>query len=165
VNACALIRDLRPEQSCIFLWLGGQPEELKKQPFFRALQQTLIRKNLSEYVKFLPYTPQVGEFYGDLDLFVLPSRMEAFPLVVLEALLKEKPVVAMDVAGVREVIDERTGYLVKDQSAEGLAEGILYFLESEERRQQAGKAGRQRVLEHFEARVQAPKWLQLLRNL
>ena len=165
VNACALIRDHHPEQPCVFLWLGGHPEELQKQPFFRSIQQILVRKNLSEYVRFLPYTPQVGEFYAHLDIFVLPSRMEAFPLVVLEALLKEKPVVAMDVAGVREVIDQQTGYLVKDQSAEGLAAGILYFLESEERRLRAGKAGRQRVLERFEARVQAPKWLALLQNL
>ncbi|TDB63470.1 glycosyltransferase family 4 protein [Arundinibacter roseus] len=165
VNACAEIQQLRPEQPCLFLWLGGYPDELQRQPFFRSIQKSIARKNLSEHFRFLPYTPQVSDFYGHLDIFVLPSRMEAFPLVVLEALLKEIPVVAMDVAGVREVIDQQTGYLVKDQSSEGLAEGIRYFLESQDRRKTAGKQGRARVLEQFEARVQAPKWLHLLQNL
>ncbi|MBB5284971.1 glycosyltransferase involved in cell wall biosynthesis [Rhabdobacter roseus] len=127
--------------------------------------KTIEREGLSSYFQFLPYTSEVNDFYSQLDIFVLPSRMEAFPLVVLEAFLVEKPVVAMDVAGVREVVDAETGYLVKDRTPEGLAEGILYFLESEERRREAGRKGRQRVLENFEAQVQVKKWFDILNQL
>lgn len=157
IKACGILKEKLPEQSFLFLWLGGQSPSTNKQPYLKSLESSIERSGLSAHFQFLPYTSDVSDFYAQLDIFVLPSRMEAFPLVVLEALLKEKPVVAMDVAGVREVIDGQTGYLVKDQTAEGLAGGILYFLTSHERRREAGQAGRQRVLEKFEARAVAPK--------
>ncbi|GAB2784017.1 glycosyltransferase family 4 protein [Rhabdobacter roseus] len=165
IQACALLKGKVPHQPFQFLWLGGQPGASQNHPYYRALLKTIEREGLSSYFQFLPYTSEVNDFYSQLDIFVLPSRMEAFPLVVLEAFLVEKPVVAMDVAGVREVVDAETGYLVKDRTPEGLAEGILYFLESEERRREAGRKGRQRVLENFEAQVQVKKWFDILNQL
>ncbi len=165
LRTCSIIREKVPDREFAFVWLGGQPGVQEKQSYFQALQKSIQRENLASQFLMLPHSNDIGNFYSHLDMFVLPSRMEAFPLVVLEALLAEKPVVAMDVAGVREVIDTETGYLVKDRTPEGLAEGILYFLESEERRKVAGQKGRQRVLERFEAEVQAPKWLAILENL
>ena len=165
LSALLILRDKLPAQQFVFLWLGGNREILEKQTYYRALQKSIARHGLADRFLILPQTADVVDFYAELDIFVLPSRMEAFPLVVLEALLSKKPVVAMDVAGVREVIDPETGYLVKDRTPEGLAEGILYFLESGERRKEAGRKGRQRVLENFEANVQAPKWLKILDNL
>jgi glycosyltransferase involved in cell wall biosynthesis len=163
LRTCALLKVSHPHLRFHFVWLGGSSGT--SLPYPRALQQTLAREDLADDFRFLPHTPQVGNFYADLDIFVLPSRMEAFPLVVLEALLAQKPVVAMDVAGVREVIDHTTGYLVKDRTPEGLAEGILYFMESDERRREAGRKGRERVLQKYEAQVQALKWFDLINNL
>lgn len=165
IRACAILKQILPEQKFVFLWLGGDPKTLKNQPYYRALCKTIERENLTSHFRFLPQTTTVSAFYADLDIFVLPSRMEAFPLVVLEALLAEKPVVAMDVAGVREVINTETGYLVKDRTPEGLAEGIRYFMQSETRRITAGQNGRKRVLENFEAEVQVKKWLHILKNV
>ncbi len=165
IRACAMLKESLPEQKFMFLWLGGDPKTLKNQTYYRALCKTIERENLASHFRFLPHTGTVGAFYADLDIFVLPSRMEAFPLVVLEALLAEKPVVAMDVAGVREVINADTGYLVKDCTPEGLAEGIQYFMQSETRRVAAGQKGRSIVLERYEARVQVKKWLHILEEL
>lgn len=165
LRTCSIIREKLPNQKFVFVWLGGQPDVQEKQPFYRALQESIRRENLTSQFIILPHSNDIGNFYAHLDIFVLPSRMEAFPLVVLEAFLAEKPVVAMDVAGVREVIDAETGYLVKDSTPEGLAEGILYFMSSEERRREAGRKGRQRVLEEFEAKVQAPRWLEILKKI
>ena len=164
IRACAILKQILPEQKFVFLWLGGDPKALKNQPYYRALCKTIEREDLASHFHFLPQTATVGSFYADLDIFVLPSRMEAFPLVVLEALLAEKPVVAMDVAGVREVINTETGYLVKDRTPEGLAEGIQYFMQNETRRTDAGQKGRSIVLERYEARVQVKKWLHILEN-
>ncbi len=164
LRACLILREKLPEQQLVFLWLGGKPELLKSQPYYRALQKSIVRHDLSNCFRLLPHKADVADFYAELDIFALPSRMEAFPLVVLEALLAQKPVVAMDVAGVREVVDSETGYLVKDRTPEGLAEGILCLINSEKRRRQAGINGRKRVLEKFESSVQAPKWLDILEN-
>ena len=165
IRACAILKQKFPEQTFVFLWLGGDPKALKNQPYYRALCKTIEREDLTSHFRFLPQTATVGSFYADLDIFVLPSRMEAFPLVVLEALLAEKPVVAMDVAGVREAVDTETGYLVKDRTPEGLAEGIQYFMQNETRRIEAGQKGRSIVLEKYEAKVQVEKWLHILENV
>ncbi len=162
LRACSLLRQKMPEQKFLFLWLGGPPDGQAKSVYYRALLQSIERENLQAHVRFLPHTAEVGDFYADLDIFVLPSRMEAFPLVILEAFLAEKPVVAMDVAGIREVVDTDTGYLVRDRTPEGLAEGIAYFVQNKELRLKAGQAGRQRVLSSYEATGQALKWRQLL---
>ncbi len=165
LNACLILREKLPEQQLVFVWMGGNPEVLDKQPYFQALKQSIARHGLADGFRLLPHAADVADFYAELDIFVLPSRMEAFPLVVLEALLAEKPVVAMDVAGVREVVDSETGYLVKDRTPEGLAEGILHFAGSEVLRRRAGSAGRKRVLTNFESSILAPKWLQILESL
>lgn len=162
IRACSLLRKKMPEQKILFVWLGGAPDGQAKSVYYRALLQSIERENLQTHVRFLPHTAEVGDFYADLDIFVLPSRMEAFPLVILEAFLAEKPVVAMDVAGIREVVDTDTGYLVRDRTPEGLAEGIAYFVQNKELRLKAGQAGRKRVLSSYEATGQALKWRQLL---
>ncbi len=144
-----------------FEWLGAPT---KPNPYFSSMQALVKERGLENFIRFLPASAQTNTFYSGIDIFVLPSRTEAFPLSILEAMLFEKPVVAMDVGGIREVVDLETGYLVKDRTPEGLAEGILYFLGSKERRKEAGRRGRQRVLENFEAEIQAPKWLTILHN-
>lgn len=145
-----------------FRWLGAPA---RPNPYFSSLLELVKKYGLENYISFLPASSQTAEFYSGIDIFVLPSRIEAFPLSILEAMLFEKPVVAMDVGGVREVVDAETGYLVKDRTPEGLAEGIRYFVEDAELRHQTGKNGRQRVLANFEARIQAPKWLKILEDL
>lgn len=143
-------------------WLGTPTVH---DPYFQTIESLVKARGLENTVHFLNARPQTAAFYAEIDILVLPSRTEAFPLCILEAMLFEKPVVAMDVGGVREAVDAETGHLVKDRTPEGLAEGIFCLLENEERRKVAGQKGRQRVLERFEANVQAPKWLKILDNL
>jgi glycosyltransferase involved in cell wall biosynthesis len=141
-------------------WLG-----VSASPYFHSIQNLVKKRELEDCITFLPASPDTASFYTGIDIFVLPSRIEAFPLSILEAMLFEKPVVAMDVGGVREVVDAETGYLVRDRTPEGLAEGIMYFMQNETQRVEAGRKGRKRVLENYEAQVQAKKWLKLLENV
>lgn len=168
INSCKIVLEtmatISPSTKILFVWQGGNPEVYSKQLYYKALSCTISRLNLNNSFIFLQNTTQMASFFSGIDMFALPSRSEAFPLVVLEALLFEKPVVAMDVGGVREVIDAETGYLVKDRTPEGLAEGILHFMQSEKRRIEAGRKGRNIVLEKYEAKVQVKKWLQILEN-
>lgn len=167
VNACKIVLDNchNPDKKIVFVWQGGDPETFQKQMFFKSLISNLIRLKIESNFYFLPYSANMSSFFAEIDVFALPSRSEAFPLVVLEALLFEKPVVAMDVGGVREVIDSETGYLVKDRTPEGLADGILHFINNPEMGKTAGKNGKKRVLEKFEAEVQSKKWVEILNSL
>ena len=146
-----------------FVWVGAPINSNNK--YFQSILKLSEELGLEDKIQFLPPTYDVRSFLECIDFFILPSRTEAFPLVVLEALLFEKPVVAMDVGGVREVIDSQTGYLVKDRTPEGLAEGILHFINNPDMGKIAGKNGKKRVLENFEAEVQSKKWIEILNSL
>ena len=85
-----------------------------------------------------------------MDVFVLPSLSEGLPLSILEALAIEKSVVATDVGGIPEVMqNEVTGYLVPPKNPQILADKILQLLLNPQLAADFGKAGRKRVEEAF----------------
>jgi D-inositol-3-phosphate glycosyltransferase len=72
---------------------------------------------------------QLPVFYAAADVVAVPSRYESFGLVAVEALACGKPVVASRVGGLRFTIDEgTTGFLVKPQSPQALAEALELIL-------------------------------------
>ena len=84
------------------------------------------------------------------DVFVLPSRFEAFPLTILEAMLAGIPVVATDVGSVAEaVVDGSTGLLVPPGDAVALASAIARLRDDPGLRQRMGERGRRRALDLF----------------
>ena len=93
------------------------------------------------------------------DVFVLPSRFEAFPLTIVEAMLAGVPVVASDVGSVVEaVLDGSTGLLVPPGDAEALADAVRGLAEDPERRRELGERGRRRALELFTAEAMAARY-------
>src|SRR6202165_4906355 len=89
-------------------------------------------------------------------VFVCPSIYEPFGLVILEAMACETPVVASRVGGIPEIVVEgETGYLVDFDAADldrftgALAERIEELLRDTTLAAKMGKAGRERVLQHF----------------
>jgi glycosyltransferase involved in cell wall biosynthesis len=96
------------------------------------------------------------------DLFVLPSRNEAFSVALLEAGAFGKPIVATDVCGVGELIENRvTGILVPAEDVAALASGILAALEDVQTASRYGRRLRERVMNHFTAEQTSRKYLRL----
>jgi glycosyltransferase involved in cell wall biosynthesis len=84
------------------------------------------------------------------DTFVLPSHTEGMPNVVLEAMAAGKPVIATDVGGVSEVIqDGVSGVLVPPKDPESLKRAMLDLLADEEKATRMGRAGRERIESSF----------------
>ena len=77
------------------------------------------------------------------DLFVLPSRSEAFPNAILEAMAAGLPIVASGVGGIVELIDDnRTGLLVAPDDPEALADRICRLMADPVRAARLGDAAR-----------------------
>ena len=119
-------------------------------PRRQVLEQKVQNLGLSGQVKFLPPEPDLRSLYHQADLFVLSSRAEALPNVILEAMAAGLPVVATRVGGVPEaVVPEATGLLVDPGDDTGLAGALARLLDDPAARRAMGRAARQRVLDHF----------------
>ena len=113
-------------------------------------EQYIAQKGLSAHFILPGRATDILERLTLLDLFMLSSRSEALPNVLLEAQSVGVPVVAFDVGGVSEaMIDGITGRLVKDLSASGLANAALRALSDAEWMSRAGEAGPKFVSEQF----------------
>jgi glycosyltransferase involved in cell wall biosynthesis len=90
-----------------------------------ALEQLATSLGIDERLTITGWKPDARRDIAGFDVFVLPSRDEAFPLTIVEAMLSSTPVVATDVGSVREaVIDGETGLLVPPGDVGALAAAI-----------------------------------------
>jgi len=106
------------------------------------------------YLKFVEPGARVAELLPAFDLFVMPSRAEGIPTSILEAMACGLPVIATDVGGVREVVEEGvTGRLVKPRDSANLAEAILDLLQKPGLRAQMGVQARQRAVERYDTSI------------
>ncbi len=86
---------------------------------------------LNDIVRFHGIKPkeEVAKFMRDCDFFVLPSLVETFGVVLIEALASGKPVVTTNIGGPGEIINEEVGRLVPPKDEKALAEAIDYMLD------------------------------------
>lgn len=89
-------------------------------------------------------------FYRDCDIFVAPSRFESFGLILVEAMIFGKPVVACRVGGMPEVVAENeTALLAEPGDAQSLKARLTRLIGDADLRARLGRAGRERYVRHF----------------
>jgi len=99
--------------------------------------------------RFVPFEPPSSRYLAELDLFVLPSFWEAFPISILEALACGVPQVATDVGGTGEAVDPSTGILIPARDPDALAEAVVELLHDPDRRRRMATASRSRWEDRF----------------
>jgi len=95
---------------------------------------------------------------------VHPSLHEALPSAVIEAMLLERPVVATDVSGVRDIVDQY-GKIVPPADAESLANALRWTMDNLEIAREASRIGRRRILEEMDAAKVAKAYASIYENL
>src|SRR5262249_38820693 len=98
----------------------------------------------SDALEYLGFRADPATVYDDAALLLLPSSHEGMPLVVLEAFSWALPVVAYDIAGVRDVVvDGRNGLLVRPaDGVDGLERALDRLFRDPVERERLGKAAR-----------------------
>jgi colanic acid/amylovoran biosynthesis glycosyltransferase len=105
---------------------------------------------------------EIREAYARADVFCLPSFAEGVPVVLMEAMAMEVPVVATRIAGIPELIEEgESGLLVTPARADELADAIGRLVDDPALRARLGAAGRRAVLEGYDL----GRWTAALREL
>ncbi|MDP6606694.1 MAG: glycosyltransferase family 4 protein [Dehalococcoidia bacterium] len=124
-----------------------------------ATAADLRRRGIADRVEFLGKVElwRLVEAYSSATVVVMPSHYEGFGLPAVEAMACEVPVVAYDTSSLPEVIgtDGVAGRLAPLGDQEALAREICRYLDDPEAAARAGRAGRERVLEHFNWRKTA----------
>ena len=112
---------------------GPEMDNLKK-------MADLLEKKYNCKSIFAGYQNDIKKYLALGDIFVLPSYYEGFGLVVIEAMAAGLPVVASNVGGLPEVIDDKVnGILFKPGDVGDLSEKLLTLINSEETRHQLSK--------------------------
>ncbi|WP_305369642.1 glycosyltransferase [Photobacterium leiognathi] len=119
---------------------------------------------LNDQIIFIGIQKDVECWLSAADCFVLSSVYEGFGLVVAEALLTERLVVATDCGGVKEIIGEY-GFLVPPQNSEKLAHAMLKTSNlSDNEKRILAKKGRDRIIDNFSITVIAKRWLEIYQS-
>ena len=100
-------------------------------------------------MRFLGWRDDVRDLYALMDVFVLPSWREGIPRACMEASAMERPVIATNIRGIREVVvDGVSGRLVPLRDVDALTEAIRDFHGKREQLAEMGRAGRRHILAH-----------------
>jgi glycosyltransferase involved in cell wall biosynthesis len=123
-------------------------------PYLDKLKKRVRLKKVDKKVIFTGKVPfdDIPRYFAACNVFVLPSisRLEAFGLVILEAMASSKPVIVSNIPGVTEVVAEDVqGLHVEPMNAEDLAEKINILLSDEQMQRRMGDAGRKKVEEEY----------------
>lgn len=119
-------------------------------PDRNALEQQAAASGIADRVLFTGHLADPRPVFRDLDILALTSYTEGFPNVVLEALCMRKPVIANDVGGVREIVEDGvTGTLLPPGSPARIAAGLLAMLDQPEWARSMAETGHRVVHERF----------------
>ncbi|MCA9839473.1 MAG: glycosyltransferase [Trueperaceae bacterium] len=122
---------------------------------------TLVKDyGLENDVEILGLRKDVPELMSAVDAYLMSSAWEGLPMVLLEAAASGLPIVATDVGGNAEVVQNgKTGYIVPAQNADALAKAMLELQTlSSEGRLAMGQTGRAYVKEHYDIERIVDKW-------
>jgi glycosyltransferase involved in cell wall biosynthesis len=124
------------------------------------------RLGLTNDVSFLGYRANVPSLLAAADAFILASRYEGLPNVVMEALAAGVPVVGTAVGGMDELVGEGvSGYLVPPSSPETMTLAMRRMMDaSKEDRREMGMRGRAMMQSHFEGETVLETWQELIRD-
>ncbi len=120
---------------------------LKQEAYKKELLEMVKRNKMEEKVRLTGFRPDIGNVIRSLDLVIFPSiAPEAFPLSIVEAMWLGKPVIASNVGGIGEIIEDGvSGILVEPNRPEQISEKISYLFTHQDICDRIGKQATEAV--------------------
>ncbi|TNH05508.1 glycosyltransferase, partial [Pasteurellaceae bacterium Phil31] len=152
LNSFTSVLNRNPKAVLAIVGQGEQKEELI------SLAENF---NINHSVYFLGLRRDIPALMSACDCFVLSSKYEGLPLVIMEGMLCENVVVATDCGGTKEVVGNY-GYLVARQNSNELANAMVKVINlSDNIRDSMGSEARKYIMEHYSLSVIAARWINL----
>ena len=130
--------------------IGGRVQKSYADEFVK-MQEKIKALNLQDCVEFCGWVNDKDKFFNDIDIFVLPSRFEPFGIVLLEAMIRSKPVVSSLAEGPAEIFSDNqdAAYLFAIGNPQQMAEKISEALSDFSRTQKVANNGYKLCLEKY----------------
>ncbi|MDP9134776.1 MAG: glycosyltransferase [Actinomycetota bacterium] len=133
----------------------------------RALRRQIDAAGLGDRVQLAGATKDMGAAMAHGSIFVLSSRLEGFPLILLEAMSKGLAPVAFDCrTGPGDIVDDhRNGLLVPDGDVDALAAAMAELMADDDLRRRCAAAARETARDYDMQGAVGPRWEALLAEL
>jgi len=142
----------------VFFYWAGDGQYRKK------ITDKLEKFDNFKWLGRLDYPDNVRKFLETIDVYALITGMDLAPLTLKEAQLMEKPVIATDVGGDKEMmVDKKTGFLVKEGDSSDIIKKLSEILENKQMALEMGKEGVEFIKEQFNWDRVAKNFLEIIK--
>jgi len=137
-------------------------------PLLGTIRQRVSQLGLNNYVILTGTVPEhlMPDYYNIADVFVFPSTLEGFGLVIGEAMSCGKPVVALNTSAIPEVVEDgMTGFLVKAGNKSEFVQKVLLLFDNKRLRTEMGARAIERVERLFRWERAASETLKIYQQI
>ncbi len=127
-----------------------------------SIVQEVSQRGLDDQIWFLGVRRDVPELMLISNAVILPSLQEGLPRVLLEALSMNIPIIATDIRGNRELLDEGRGILVPVKDPERLARAMAWVMDHADEAREIGARGRDAVLANYDDRIVLARQMEII---
>lgn len=142
LDAARNLLDLNSVANVKFLIVGDGELRAHLQDYSKQL-------GLEDHVVFTGWKRNLSELYSQIDIVALTSLNEGTPVSLIEAMAAGRAVVATNVGGVKDLVNEERGFLVESGDIDGFVSALRSLLENERLRKRLGQVGREFVRNNF----------------
>ena len=148
LDALKILKDKGYSFVCDFV--GSETKDIDAARFAKEVEERGLNRFAIYHGR--KYGEEKDIYFKQAEAFVLPSFNEAFPLVNIEAMEYNLPIVSTNVGGIPdEVVDGENGFIIKDKDSQSLADALCKLLGDESLRQKMGENGYQKFKAKFTA--------------
>lgn len=159
IRTCAVVRKSIPKvQFMVYGSLDVDPE------YVQTCRDLIEELELEDNFTFGGFHNNPSMIFNEGDISILTSISEGFPYTVIESMSCGRPVVATDVGGIKDALED-CGILCKPRHPEEIAEGVITLLEDTALRIELGNKSREKVLLNFTTDRSVKKYLESYKEL
>lgn len=135
-------------------------------PLHKTLLAQVQSHQAENYIHFEGHCENLTQELQTLDALVMTSDHEGLPMVLLEAMCLQTPIIAHAVGGIPHLLDQgRCGVLEQNQTAKAFAEAIVKLINQPEQYQQLAQLAFERVNQNYSAKATANAYLKVYKKL
>jgi glycosyltransferase involved in cell wall biosynthesis len=144
-----------------FVWIGGSKDQAEYKIFEVEIEKMEMKKFILKESVSNPL-----DYMAAFDVFMLLSREDPYPLVMLEAALLERPIIAFDKSGgAKDFVERDCGHLIEYLNVAEIPNKLVKLGDNQTQRMTFGQNGRKKVLERHNQEIAFQKFVEILKSV